>query len=127
MTVLFVCIILRLQSNLITDSEFALGLERRVIVVRENADIEAKRRRVDFVFHSDEAEEVFLMGDFNDWSPQSHPMKRDEDGVWRKFLFLFPGTYEYKLFADGCWCMDPENPLTCPNCFGSRNNFVVIG
>ena len=46
--------------------------------------------------------------------------------MWEKFLFLYPGTYEYKFRVDGEWKNDPENPLICPNCFGTRNNFILV-
>ena len=44
-----------------------------------------KRRRITFSFESP-AEGVILMGDFNKWDAKKHPMKKDEDGVWRKIV-----------------------------------------
>ena len=73
-----------------------------------------------------QADALFMAGDFNSWHERSHPMKKDGEDMWRKFVFLAPGMYEYKYLIDGKWCMDSENPLTCPNTFGSRNNFIVI-
>lgn len=32
------------------------------------------------------AEELHLVGDFNGWNPQSHPLERKEHGVWEIFL-----------------------------------------
>ncbi|KIW68069.1 1,4-alpha-glucan-branching enzyme [Phialophora macrospora] len=32
------------------------------------------------------AEQAFLIGDFNDWNRESHPLKRDEYGVWSIYL-----------------------------------------
>ena len=93
---------------------------------KANAATMAKRRKVDFAYRSGKAKEVCLRGDFNDWNPKRHPMKQDQNGIWRKYLMLVPGTYEYKLFVDGEWRMDPENPLTCPNPHGTRNNFIVV-
>lgn len=95
-------------------------------MAEKDAVAKVRRQRVDFVFCSDEAENVFLAGDFNEWDTQSHPMKPDGTGAWRKHLFLVPGTYEYKFLSSGDWWVDPENPLTCPNCHGTRNSFVVV-
>lgn len=32
------------------------------------------------------AHQLFLSGDFNDWNPRSHPLKRISDGIWEIFL-----------------------------------------
>ena len=86
----------------------------------------AKRRKISFQFTFSDAHEVVLMGDFNQWDPKKHPMKKNTSGVWEKSLLLAPGTYEYKFCVDGQWKNDPENPLLCPNSFGSKNNFIVV-
>ena len=38
------------------------------------------------------AEGLFLTGDFNDWNPSSHPLKKNEYGIWEIFL----GKDEYR-------------------------------
>ena len=42
----------------------------------------SKRRRVTFSFESNDAKEVILMGDFNNWNPKKHPMKFSGSGVF---------------------------------------------
>ena len=81
-----------------------------------------KRRKVTFSLDSSDAKEVMLMGDFNNWNPKKHPMKKDGKGIWRKAVMLPPANYEYKFFVDGQWKEDPQNDQTCPNCFGTYNN-----
>jgi 5'-AMP-activated protein kinase regulatory beta subunit len=85
-----------------------------------------KRKKITFKFQSDDAREVFLLGDFNNWNPKPGLMKKGADGWWEKTVFLNPGSYEYKFKVDGEWINDPENPLTCGNTFGTKNNFVHI-
>ena len=85
-----------------------------------------KRRKVSFMAKFPNANRVVLMGEFNDWNPKKHPMNLTNEGVWQKSLFLYPGTYEYKFMVDGEWENDPENPLVCPNSFGTRNNFILV-
>jgi 1,4-alpha-glucan branching enzyme len=85
-----------------------------------------KRRRVRFSYGSPEAKEVILMGDFNRWDPKVHSMKKDEVGVWRKTLMLYPGRYEYRFLVDGKWENDPQNEAFCLNCFGTQNNVIAI-
>lgn len=85
-----------------------------------------KRRRVTFSMEAAGAREVFLMGDFNNWNPKSHPMKSDQSGIWSKTVMLPAGTYEYKFLVDGNWQLDFRNNQTCPNCFGTQNSILNL-
>lgn len=85
-----------------------------------------KRRRVTLSLESPNAKDVILMGDFNKWEAKKHPMKQDKDGVWTKTIMLFPGRYEYKFMVDGQWQNDPGNDEACLNCFGTRNNVIIV-
>lgn len=85
-----------------------------------------KRRKIMFSFESSDAKEVILMGDFNNWNPKKHPMKKDDNGKWTKAVILPPGQYEYKFLVDGQWKEDPQNDRICPNNFGSYNNICNL-
>ena len=85
-----------------------------------------KRRKITFSFESSDAKEVILMGDFNNWNPKKHPMKKDDNGKWTKAVLLSPGQYEYKFLVDGQWKEDPQNDRTCSNKFGSYNNVFSL-
>ena len=80
-----------------------------------------KRQKITFSFESSDAKEVILMGDFNNWNPKKHPMKKDDNGKWTKAVLLPPGQYEYKFMVDGQWKEDPQNDRICSNKFGSYN------
>lgn len=83
-------------------------------------------RKVSFTLDAPQATEVILMGDFNQWNPQKHPMKRGSDGKWQKSVMLAPGQYQYKFLVDGIWRRDPANERVCTNSFGTMNNVVVV-
>lgn len=85
-----------------------------------------RRRRVTFSFSIPEGRDVSLVGDFNGWSPKKHPMNLDGNGCWTKTLMLAPGTYEYKLWIDGTWRVDRQNPDVCANCHGTLNNRITV-
>ena len=85
-----------------------------------------KRCKITFSLTSPDAKEVILMGDFNQWNPKVHPMKKNKTGVWEKVTLLFPGTYEYRFMVDGHWQNDPNNHQTCANQFGTINNVLVV-
>ena len=85
-----------------------------------------KRRRVDFELKMPEARQVILMADFNQWNPKTHPMRKEENGVWRKTVMIDPGRYEYRFWVDGEWYNDPVITLRCPNSFGSENSIIEV-
>ena len=93
---------------------------------KERLKQRGKKRRVLFAVEASTANEVSLGGDFNNWDPQAHLMRKDANGVWKKTLMLPPARYEYKFLVDGRWQNDPKNDQTCPNCFGTLNNVLIV-
>lgn len=57
------------------------------------------------------AQQVSVVGSFNDWSPTSHPMTQVAPGAWQLTNVLPPkGSYRYKFLIDqSTWMHDPEN------------------
>jgi 1,4-alpha-glucan branching enzyme len=86
----------------------------------------SSRRRVTFSLEAPTANEVSLGGDFNNWDPSAHSMKKDANGVWKKTLVLAPARYEYKFLVDGRWRNDPKNDTMYPNSFGTHNNVINV-
>jgi len=80
-----------------------------------------------FVLNAPEAQEVFVVGDFNGWNPEGYKMRRFKGGVFKKSVKLKPGRYEYLFLVDGQWWSDPANPCRCANPFGHENSVVEIG
>ena len=85
-----------------------------------------KNRKVTFRLNTPSAKEVILMGDLNNWDAGSHPMKKDENGIWKVSIMIPPGKYEYQLLVDGQWRLDSGNNQTVPNCFGTENNVLTV-
>ena len=81
-----------------------------------------------FTFRSAEpVSEVFLIGQFNDWSRSATPLTDpDGHGVWETTVPLEPGRYEYKFTADGTEVLDPDNPTSVPNGLGGMNNVLTV-
>ena len=57
----------------------------------------------------EDAERVYLIGDFNDWAMFDTPMARDSEG-WVTRIDLPPGRHLYKFIVDGSWTNDPNTP-----------------
>lgn len=78
-----------------------------------------------FRLHGDDAHEVQLAGDFNDWMPHTTPMRR----VGKDFevlLKLDPGRYRYRVVVDGRWSHDKSNPEIETNQYGEWNSIVNV-
>lgn len=73
-----------------------------------------------------EASEVQIAGDFNDWMPHSTPMRALADGDFEARLRLPNGRYRYRLVVDGRWSHDAENPITEVNEYGELNSVVDV-
>lgn len=87
---------------------------------------EKKAKKVTFNLLAPEAGRVALAGDFNDWDPMRHPMKKDKKGVWKVSLTLTPGMYQYKFFVDGAWYNDPGSSDCVMNPFGTLNSLRKV-
>jgi 1,4-alpha-glucan branching enzyme len=73
------------------------------------------------------AEELAVVGDFNDWDAIEGQMKRRKDGSWAKTIRLAPGTYRFRYVAGGgIWYNDPAADTYEPSGFGQDNSVVVL-
>lgn len=81
-----------------------------------------RARQVSFEWPETGAFIVSVAGDFNNWDPQAHPLRRGKDGIWRVAVSMKPGRYEYKFVVDGEWRPDPFNPDMVPDSHGGSNS-----
>lgn len=63
---------------------------------------------VNFTCVAPQARRVTLMGDFNDWDPAAHPMKRQPDGAWTLQMQISHGPHHYLFCIDGAPALDPR-------------------
>lgn len=80
-----------------------------------------------FSYRIPDAEDVQLVGDFNDWKMgKDAQLEKGEDGRWSRILRLGPGGHEYRLVVNGKWLKDPHNPQVVSNPFGEENSLIVV-
>ena len=74
------------------------------------------------------ADQIHLVGDFNDWEPERTPMKQRKDGAWSVAVRLDKDQrYEYRFVVDGdVWCADEMADELVPNPFGGHNSVVAL-
>ncbi|MGZ5189755.1 MAG: hypothetical protein ACXWCZ_01980, partial [Flavisolibacter sp.] len=67
------------------------------------------------------ADQVFLAGSFNNWSPAALEMQRTDSG-WIANVKLGAGKYWYKFIADSRWMTDPNNRTSENDGLGNVNS-----
>ncbi len=78
---------------------------------------------VDFFCRALEAKSVSLIGDFNGWRPNGHPMPRMPDGGWTIRLELPHGHHQYLSLVDGKPTLDPN---AMGKVYNERNETVSL-
>ncbi|MDR0827977.1 MAG: isoamylase early set domain-containing protein [Desulfovibrio sp.] len=74
-----------------------------------------------------DATEIFLVGDFNEWSDTAHPMKKMKDGSFSLEIEL-PQGQDYKFryrTGDNVWINDANADAYVPCAYASADNFLV--
>lgn len=85
------------------------------------------KRRIKFVYLGKAGQEVFLAGNFNDWSTDKKPMlDKKSNGEFVAICVLAAGDYQYKFFVNGLWMLDQKNPNFAVNEFGSHNSVLEV-
>ena len=81
--------------------------------------------KVTFVLPSDVGP-VSVAGDWNDWDPLAHPMRRRSNGTRSVSVGLIPGPHTFRYLADGGrWLNEPDAPAE-PDDYGSAHSVLVI-
>ena len=75
-----------------------------------------------------EAESVVLLGDFNAWEADAHPLKARKDGSWSTTVSIKADQqYRFRYLVDGeTWINDEEVDDLVPNRFGGQDGLLEI-
>lgn len=84
--------------------------------------------RVTFKVDPDgDVESLAVCGDFNNWDPSTHVMKRRKDGQFSATVNLKPGEHRFKYCMNGSlWENDAHADWYVPNAFGTEDSMVRI-
>lgn len=83
-------------------------------------------RPTNFLYFAPQARHVSIIGDFNNWSPNAHPMKRQPDGGWTAQIPLTHGHHQYQFLVDGAAVLDPRAQGAARNEKNERVSIVAV-
>ncbi len=93
----------------------------------EKESLPLQRNSVMFSYRSDFAQEVAVVGDFNNWSVSDEAkLENKGQGLWQKLFLLEPGSYRYKFVVDGRWIKDPDNLNVERDAEGIENSVIEV-
>jgi len=79
-----------------------------------------------FVCWAPKAKQVHLLGDFNNWNGELHPMARQPDGAWRLEVELKHGHHHYLFRVDGQKTLDPRAQGIARHQNGQRVSLIAV-
>ena len=90
--------------------------------------IDYRNDKIIFKFHDHKATQIYLTGNFNDWNPNSLPLKLEKEGYWRiEIPLLSQGIYQYKFIVNNDkWVSDPLNYFRHPDGYNDFNSRFFI-
>ena len=84
------------------------------------------KKPINFIHIAPEAKEVFLVGDFNNWSPTKNPMESGSGGSWIAQLELQHGAHHYFFLVDGSVVLDSRAMGVARNEKNERVSLMTI-
>jgi len=81
---------------------------------------------VNFYYANRSARSVSLIGDFNSWNANVHPMRQREDGWWFVEVPLTHGHHRYLFVVDGELTLDPRASGSVTTEFLTRASVIAV-
>lgn len=88
--------------------------------------VDSKTGKTTFSVHLSDADSVNLLGDFNGWNEEQHPLKKDKSGNWSITIKLATGAHEFLYRINKkAWMVD-DKAARKTNPFGTENCLVNV-
>lgn len=82
--------------------------------------------KVTFTLEAKDAQEVALVGSFNEWSTEATKLKKLKNGTFKGTVDLeTENSYEFRYFVDGNYVNDDQADAYAWNDFAAADNSVV--
>lgn len=81
---------------------------------------------VNLICLAPQATAVSVVGDFNQWNPQGHPLRKQVDGSWQGSIPLPHGHHRYAFLVDGVLTVDPKGMGVSRDDQGNRVSLLSV-
>lgn len=81
---------------------------------------------LNFICVAPEAKMVSVVGDFNQWQPNSNPLRKHIDGSWLGAVPLPHGHHRYAFLVDGVMTLDPNGKGVSRDDLGNRVSLISV-
>jgi len=89
--------------------------------------VSPRTKKTSFTVELPDAQNVVLVGDFNEWNSNATPMKKSrKSGVWKADVQLTSGEYEFRYLVNESQWLNDEQAPTVQNTFGSENSVAKV-
>ncbi|WP_353779111.1 isoamylase early set domain-containing protein [Winogradskyella sp. 3972H.M.0a.05] len=83
--------------------------------------------KVTFTVPAEEASEVTVAGNWNEWNATAEPLKKLKNGTFKTTVDLESGkSYEFKYVVDGEWQNDEQADAYAWNTFATENGVLNL-
>ncbi len=83
--------------------------------------------KVTFTVPAEEANEVVVAGNWNEWNATAEPLKKLKNGTFKTTVDLESGSsYEFKYIVDGEWQNDDQADAYSWNEFATENGVLNL-
>ena len=83
-------------------------------------------RAINFICNAPHAKAVSLIGDFNQWNPEAHPMKQMPDRSWLLSVELKHDHHRYAFLVNSVLTLDPRAQGITRDDKGQRVSLVPV-
>ena len=96
------------------------------IILLDKNPVKLDGNKYIFYYKNSEASNVYILGDFNNWNPYSHRMRKNKSGLWEIEMDIPPGDYSYSFLVDGTHRKDPLSKAIKQDRFGNELTFIKL-
>ena len=96
------------------------------VILPEKNPVNVKHNKYIFYHKDDAAKNVYIVGDFNNWNPYSHPLRKNISGLWEIEIDIIPGNYAYRFIVDGVFRKDPLGTEIAHDKFDNKFSLIKL-
>ena len=107
----------KLQHQMIENSRIKINDDNKLCI----KNVALNKKSYTFKYNANESSDVYITGTFNNWEKIK---MTNENNIWKYYIDLDEGTYEYKFIINDEWKHDEKQPIITNN--GIINNIIIL-